>query len=360
MFRLIVFVSSVLVAFSAYAQSETVGFFDAENMHVFVGFDLVKGEQGTLQKHWYVQSDEARVAYADFVTNKKLVPLYSQYNSDGIISHKGRWTDHIYPANSIKAFDYALDSGFNGFELDVVISQDQRYVVLHDQKLSYTTDCDGKVYKTVAADIRRCKKTHNLRLPVSALFPKRTYETDNVALLEDVFKRYLLQKRVKHIVVDLKVDDVSSNMDALAYVMRYAHLQNMQKKLIFISKNRALLLKIKQYYPFVTTAIESVWGSEPLTQLEYYLDPKPKSYDMISLNAGLTFGHVPLRRNIIGRSGRNKMYVSRYFEYVQNYDMQTMLWTVNRVSKLATYLDFKPEYVLTDMPPSHVAKALLQ
>lgn len=57
-----------------------------------------------------------------------------------IIGHRGfgptgNRIDHPYPENTLKAFQYVLDNGADGIELDVLITNDGRAVVIHDQRL---------------------------------------------------------------------------------------------------------------------------------------------------------------------------------------------------------------------------------
>ena len=41
----------------------------------------------------------------------------------------------IYPANTIPAFESALHSGYEGFELDVRVTKDKRFILSHDEDL---------------------------------------------------------------------------------------------------------------------------------------------------------------------------------------------------------------------------------
>ena len=43
--------------------------------------------------------------------------------------------DHPYPENTLKAFQHVLDNGADGIELDVLITNDGKAVVIHDQRL---------------------------------------------------------------------------------------------------------------------------------------------------------------------------------------------------------------------------------
>lgn len=60
-----------------------------------------------------------------------------------IIAHRGA-SAHA-PENTIAAFNMALDMGADGIELDVMLSQDQELVVIHDDTVDRTTNGSGRV-----------------------------------------------------------------------------------------------------------------------------------------------------------------------------------------------------------------------
>jgi glycerophosphoryl diester phosphodiesterase len=60
-----------------------------------------------------------------------------------IIAHRGVST--LAPENTMAAFRLAKDLGAAGIELDVMLSADERLVVIHDESVSRTTNGEGKV-----------------------------------------------------------------------------------------------------------------------------------------------------------------------------------------------------------------------
>jgi len=60
-----------------------------------------------------------------------------------IIAHRGA-SAHA-PENTLAAFNMALDMGADGIELDVMLSQDQELVVMHDDTVDRTTNGSGRV-----------------------------------------------------------------------------------------------------------------------------------------------------------------------------------------------------------------------
>ena len=63
--------------------------------------------------------------------------------STRFFAHRG--DARYYPANTIDAFNAALEQGYKGFELDLWPSKDNVLMVSHDNKLHAATTCRGKI-----------------------------------------------------------------------------------------------------------------------------------------------------------------------------------------------------------------------
>lgn len=64
-------------------------------------------------------------------------------NTPLIIAHRG--ASALAPENTMAAFRLAKELGADGIELDVMLSADDRLVVIHDQSVNRTTNGQGKV-----------------------------------------------------------------------------------------------------------------------------------------------------------------------------------------------------------------------
>ena len=69
-----------------------------------------------------------------------------------IIAHRGDSANA--PENTLAAFRLALANGADGIELDVMLSADQKLVVIHDDTLDRTTNGHGQVGNTPFAALR--------------------------------------------------------------------------------------------------------------------------------------------------------------------------------------------------------------
>ena len=60
-----------------------------------------------------------------------------------LIAHRG--FSGVYPENTIPAFEGAAEAGFWGAECDLHTTQDGKWVVIHDDEISYHTDGEGEI-----------------------------------------------------------------------------------------------------------------------------------------------------------------------------------------------------------------------
>ena len=68
------------------------------------------------------------------------------------VGHRGG--SHQRPENTLAAFDFSLQGGANGLEIDVWLSADDILVVHHDELLVRTTDGSGPVYEKTLAELK--------------------------------------------------------------------------------------------------------------------------------------------------------------------------------------------------------------
>jgi hypothetical protein len=94
-------------------------------------------------------------------------------DSSGVmfIAHRGtayqppHYVGGIYPANTLPAFEAALRSGYDGFELDVRVTKDLRWVVSHDEDLAVTTLSSGLVNQKTLEEARQCTIVASSTIP---------------------------------------------------------------------------------------------------------------------------------------------------------------------------------------------------
>ncbi len=84
------------------------------------------------------------------------------------IGHRGTGptrSGHALPENSIPSFVAAMAAGADGIELDVEITGDGRLIVMHDDNLDRTTNCEGCVSARTFDEIRACRLLDGAGVP---------------------------------------------------------------------------------------------------------------------------------------------------------------------------------------------------
>ncbi len=71
-----------------------------------------------------------------------------------ICGHRG--ASATAPENTLSAFRSAVDAGCDLVELDVLLTRDNRLVVIHDTKLNRTTDRAGRVRQLTLQEVQSC------------------------------------------------------------------------------------------------------------------------------------------------------------------------------------------------------------
>jgi glycerophosphoryl diester phosphodiesterase len=109
------------------------------------------------------------------------------------IAHRGFSSQA--PENTIAAFDFALENGFNNIELDVQLTSDKVPVIIHDAKVDRTTDGTGEVSSLSLVNSRK--------LDAGSWFNAK-YAGERIPTLEEVLQRY---DGKTHLHLELKSND---------------------------------------------------------------------------------------------------------------------------------------------------------
>ncbi len=108
-----------------------------------------------------------------------------------IIAHRGDSANA--PENTLAAFRLALENGADGIELDVMLSADQKLVVIHDDMLERTTNGHGKVGDMPVAALRE--------LDAGSWFDPK-FKGEPIPLLDEVFaelgSKFLINVELKN------------------------------------------------------------------------------------------------------------------------------------------------------------------
>lgn len=96
-----------------------------------------------------------------------------------IIAHRGA-SAHA-PENTLPAFQLALEQGADGIELDVMLSKDNRLIVIHDSTLERSTNGKGNVLDHSYAELKE--------LDAGAYFGD-AFKNTPLPLLDEVYEQF--------------------------------------------------------------------------------------------------------------------------------------------------------------------------
>ena len=238
-----------------------------------------------------------------------------------IIAHRGA-SAHA-PENTLPAFQTAYDQGADGIELDVMLSKDNRLIVIHDSTLERTTNGKGNVLNHTYSEL--------LSLDTGA-WRNETFQNTKLPLLDEIYEqfggKFLINVELKnyHNPND-KLPDI-----ALALTQKFDLLNHV----IFSSFNARNIVRLKKLDSHAKTGLLCLPGfagslfRSPFGRLFAY-DALHPYYSDVSENS-------------VKRAHKNKNQVN--------------VWTVNKTEDLIRMRSIGVDAIITD-DPKH-AKSVLE
>lgn len=263
------------------------------------------------------------------------------------VSHKGIWKNHVLPQNTLAALTAAVEQGYTALEFDIQLSKDDNFVLAHDDKLKRVTDCKGKISNSELEKLLTCNVDKNTTLPLTQLIVRKVKRPQSMTSLAQVLEKFLNQKKITTLMLDLKSTKNDRVLDALRNATLNIKDTQLFAKIIVISTSVETIRSIRNVYPEFRFSLEGKWGSEPLADYEKFIKLAGKTHDLVSLNVGIFLGHEPIWK-IFGRKKRFWRMLSNYQYIAELNQVPTIAWTVNRSSKIKKLLKFDFDYLITD------------
>lgn len=284
-----------------------------------------------------------------------------------VLSHRGD-TRH-FPANTIGAFDSALNQGFKGVELDVWLSKDNKAMISHDNNLRAATNCKGKISEKTAQEIQdNCKAERSSLIPEKRIFSKKSKEKAPIPTLKEVLERYKNDPRAEQIVVDIKpIPGGKALIDAFKEAFpegTEAQRVAFEQRITFISQAPSDVLMIKEAFPFAHVALESnktVSGLIDTPDADLWEDNC--GYDTLSVSFNSLFDFkLKLLKFLLGQdTSPTENFKKLYRNNLAAENTKRILgWTINNKHGVKGLLKYPIHDVLTDMPYHKVMDILLR
>jgi glycerophosphoryl diester phosphodiesterase len=162
-----------------------------------------------------------------------------------IIAHRG--ASAYAPENTIAAFQKAIDTKSDAFELDAKLTKDGEIVVIHDQSVDRTSNGKGKVKDLTLEEIQK--------LDAGSFFSNE-FANEKIPTLREVLEKFSGQ-----ILINIELTNYSSIFDGLAEkTATLVKTLGVEKSVFFSSFHPLNLVITRKKLPDVQVALLAVPG----------------------------------------------------------------------------------------------------
>jgi len=237
-----------------------------------------------------------------------------------IIAHRGA-SAHA-PENTLPAFQLALDQSADGIELDVMLSKDDRLIVIHDSTLERTTNGKGNVLDHSYAELKELDAGYHFG---------DAFKNTPLPLLDEVYEQFGGKFKIN---VELKnYHRPYDQLPDIALALTKEH--NLLDSVIFSSFNARNLIKLRKAEPKVQTGLLCLPGFAGAL----YRGGFGRRYRYDALHPH----HSDVSQNLV--------------QSLHKRGKQINVWTVNKTDDLLKMAGFGVDSVITD-DPEHARKVL--
>ena len=231
-----------------------------------------------------------------------------------IVAHRG--FSHIAPENTLSAFQKAIDSKADYFELDVHKTKDNVVIVIHDATVDKTTSNEGK---GAVAEMTYDELT-GVKVGFSTKFGD-AYKNERIPTLREALE--LAKGKIK-VCIEIKVLGVE------AAVLKIVNDLGVKNEVIIFSFYYPVLAKIRQLDKEI-----------PILYLIGKADETTIDYAKV------------IQANAIG-VGYETIVSKDFIQFAHNSGVEVWKWTVNEESEMKLLMKLGLDGLITDMPDKAV------
>ena len=256
-------------------------------------------------------------------------PYLTQLLGPGPHVHAHQGGDHLWPGNTMVAFEGAHALGVDVLELDVHLSADAEVVVIHDATVDRTSDGNGRVAELTLAELRELDVGYRWRPPGGApdLFPFRG-QGITIPTLREVLEAF----PDAAVNVELKVDDVR----LIAITCDLIRELGRERTVMVASFHQRALREVRRRCPGVATSAGPdevrTFVLLNMVGLGRLYAPQAEAFQVPRRQAGI---EIVNERLVAGLRERN---------------VQLDVWTVNEEVEMRRLLDLGVGGLITDRP----------
>ncbi len=249
-----------------------------------------------------------------------------------VIAHAGG-IGHA-PANTIVAFDTALEMGAHVLEMDLQLTADNEVVVIHDGTVDRTTDGSGRVRDMSLDEIRRLDAGYNW-MDADGDLPYRG-EGHRIPTLEEVLDRY----PDTPLIIEMKTDSGDEIISEVARVVQEAGRFDL---LIVASFDAGYLERFRAKVPDVPTNLgvreAATFYALQLFGLHRWYRPPGEV-----LQVPTSFSGLPVL-------------IPGFVRRARSLGLDVQVWTINEYEEMVRLLEAGVDGLITDYPDRAIAAA---
>ncbi|MCK4760687.1 MAG: hypothetical protein KAW12_00710 [Candidatus Aminicenantes bacterium] len=234
-----------------------------------------------------------------------------------VVAHRGAHKHGPGSPNSMTAFKDAIKKGFAAFECDVLLSKDEKVVVVHGP----TTGCDGgrpdiPVHSSTYEELRRVSLSSG----------------DFIPLLADVLQEVTKQDRTG-IIIEIKQTKNGKDLLLARKVCALVHELKARGLVQYISFNYRQLLEVLKTDP--TARCSPIEGGAGHQSIKKDCRKKVSGY---------------VKDGMWGVDFNSKKYNKTLVRECRRAGLRLNVWTVNRPKEMEKFKDWGFDFITTDEP----------
>jgi glycerophosphoryl diester phosphodiesterase len=252
-------------------------------------------------------------------------PYYAERPEFMVMAHQGG--NHLWPDNTLFAFENAAALGVDVLEMDLHITSDDVLVIIHDETVDRTTDGSGDVEQMTLDEIKALDAAYRWTRDDGDTYPHRGQGL-TIPTLEEVFQAFPGQRMT----IEIKKTERSMVAPFCAMIRKY----NMQERVLVASFHDERMAEFRAECPEVATSsarqettifvlLTKVW-------LGGLFSPDFHSLQVPKESSGIT---VMTPRFVRAAHARNLMVEP---------------WTINDPEQMKLYVDWGVDGIITDRP----------
>jgi len=242
-----------------------------------------------------------------------------------VIAHQGG--NHLWPDNTLFAFQNALDLGVDVLEMDLHITSDDVLVIIHDETVDRTTDGSGEVEQMTLAEIKALDAGYHWTRDEGATYPYRG-QGIRIPTLEEVFQAFPGQRMT----IEIKKTERSMAAPFCAMIRKY----NMQERVLVASFHDERMAEFRAECPEVATSSARQETTIFVLLTKVFLgglvSPEFHSLQVPKESSGIT------------------VMTPGFVQAAHARNLKVEPWTINDPEQMKLYLEWGVDGMITDRP----------